>query len=128
MYCQKCGKENPDGTAYCEACGENMSSSGNGTANSQNFNAPQYYAREKSEGLGVVLSFLFVGLGHLYAGLISKGILLLFVFIVLMASSIFLLFIPAIIAFILWIWSLYDVYSKIKFYNAELRRTGNPPW
>ena len=124
MYCKKCGKENSESALYCDACGENMSDTGN----SQNSNAPLYYAKEKNEGLGVVLSFLWVGLGHLYAGMITRGILLFFVYIILVGVGFFLLF-PLIFAFILWIWSLFDVYNKIKFYNAELRRTGgNPPW
>ncbi len=30
MYCQKCGKEIPENTAFCQACGTKVSDGGNG--------------------------------------------------------------------------------------------------
>lgn len=81
----------------------------------------------KSAGIGIILSFLFVGLGHLYAGQISKGIILFVVSVVLMTLSILFIF-PLFAVFILWIWAMYDVNNTIKQYNQHIRNTGNPPW
>ncbi len=35
MYCPSCGKQNPDGSKFCESCGSNMSSQQNGSPPSQ---------------------------------------------------------------------------------------------
>lgn len=81
----------------------------------------------KSAGVGIILSIIFVGLGHLYAGLIGKGIVLLIVYVVLFAIGALTLF-GLILPLILWIWGIYDTNKNIKIYNEQVRRTGNPPW
>lgn len=135
LYCTRCGKENSDDASYCGSCGNRMGGSETNPMNSQNAYMMYYDSRAKNEGLGVIMSFFFVGLGHLYAGKITAGLLLILASILLISLvsvallfSISLFFVSAALLFILWIWALYDVYTKIKLYNAELRRTGNPPW
>lgn len=86
-----------------------------------------YSIPQKSTGIGIVLSFLWVGLGHLYAGQIGKGLGLMVAYIALLVISIFLLF-PAIIALVLWLWAMFDTRDVINQYNEYTRRTGNPPW
>lgn len=86
---------------------------------------PTYVVSGKSAGLGIVLSFLFAGLGHLYAGKIERGLGILIVYVLLLATS-FLIF-TTIIAIVLWIWAMVDVYGTIDEYNEYLARTGNPP-
>ena len=38
MYCPSCGKQNPDGSKFCESCGSNMMSQQNGGSSSQQQN------------------------------------------------------------------------------------------
>lgn len=80
----------------------------------------------KSTGLGLILSFLLAGLGHLYAGRINKGLGILVAYVLLWATYFFI--ITGLIAFILWIWAMVDVYREINDYNEYLARTGHPPW
>lgn len=128
MYCSKCGKDNPEDSVHCASCGAilNVSEVAPQVAAYGNNNV-YAAAPQKSTGIGIILAIIFVGLGHLYAGLISKGIILFIVYIVLIVLAVFVIF-TAIIAFILWIWSIYDVYTKINEYNQHIRSTGNPPW
>ncbi|MGE0015415.1 MAG: zinc-ribbon domain-containing protein [Candidatus Methanomethylophilaceae archaeon] len=128
MFCQKCGKENEDSTAYCSSCGNRLGASENNPSYPQNDNSNTIYvAPQKSTGLGIILSFLFVGLGHLYAGLITKGLLLIVAYFILLVIGA-LTIIGLILPLILWIWGLYDTNKTINRYNEQLRKTGNPPW
>jgi TM2 domain-containing membrane protein YozV len=68
-----------------------------------------------------------VGLGHLYAGLITKGLLLIVAYFILLVIGA-LTIIGLILPLILWIWGLYDTNKTINRYNEQLRKTGNPPW
>jgi Predicted membrane protein len=149
LYCQKCGKEINDNSTFCSSCGASTDGS------TQTNNIPNYgpqnnayvYSREKSNGVGIILGFFIPGLGHLYAGKIGKGLLIMFSGIILSVISMiavfgaisydstgalngaltFLIILP-IIYIIIWIWNMYDVNKVIKEYNECLRRTGNPPW
>ncbi|HKM13541.1 MAG TPA: zinc ribbon domain-containing protein [Candidatus Methanomethylophilaceae archaeon] len=128
MYCRKCGKDNPDDAIFCKECGANLNGSEvvpQGTPyGSNNYHAS---ALQKSTGIGIILSIICVGFGHLYAGQISKGIILFIIFTVLMALSLVLYF-PVLIALVMWIWGIYDVNNTINQYNQHIRNTGNPPW
>ena len=140
-----------DDATYCSSCGasvsrNNMNSPGNGS---------NYYVsiREKSAGIAIVLGFLYAGLGHLYAGKLTRGLCILFGNLALSIPTILLTFwwlddyyydydyfysdfsgifllilVFSIPSLILMIWSLYDVNKIVKEYNARLRETGNPPW
>ena len=149
MYCQRCGKEINDYSTFCSSCGASTDG-GTQTNNIPNYgpqNNAYVYSREKSNGVGIILGFFIPGLGHLYAGKIGRGLLIMFagimISVVLMfgflsalsvdstgafvGASIFLMIFP-IIYFAIWIWNMYDVNKIIKEYNECLRRTGNPPW
>jgi len=152
MYCQKCGKELNEGSMYCRDCGTSVG------RNNMNYappgNGSNYYVslREKSAGIAIVLGFLCAGLGHLYAGKLTRGLCILFgnmaLSIPAMAISIWwftdyynydyyypdfsgiflLILILNIPSLVLLIWSLYDVNKIVKEYNTRLKETGNPPW
>lgn len=127
MFCSKCGYDNPEESEYCISCGNPM------TATIVNDDRPShvqssYVLPQKSTGLGIVLSFILLGLGHLYTGLVGKGIILIIISIVLWTLSILTLGITAVIYVVLWIWGMYDVNNKINEYNEHLRRVGSPPW
>ena len=126
MFCPHCGENNPFDANYCKNCGTNLNS--NVSAGQSIPNSTIMYAiPQKSVGVGIVLSFLCVGLGHLYAGLIGKGLGLLVLYIVLLFLTP-VLYITLIIAFVLWIWALFDVRNTINEYNDLTRNTGRPPW
>jgi TM2 domain-containing membrane protein YozV len=84
-----------------------------------------YSIELKSVGLGLILSFFLPGLGHLYAGRIDKGVGILIAFIIMVATYFFIL--TGFIAFVIWLWTLVDVYQEINEYNEHLMRTGRPP-
>lgn len=126
MFCPQCGKENQEGTTYCGSCGYNIGVPGANPGYSQSNTV--YIAPQKSTGLGIILSVICVGLGHLYAGLITKGLLLIVVYTVLWVLMFFTFFITAIIAIVIWIWAIYDTNKSINQYNEHVRKTGNPPW
>lgn len=142
MFCRKCGKENPDDATFCNSCGSNLNSDSyqnpytnqqarydsdpNCTYNPRYDSRPPYRMEMKSTGLGLILSFLLAGLGHLYAGRINKGLGILVAYVLLWATYFFI--ITGLIAFILWIWAMVDVYREINDYNEYLARTGHPPW
>ena len=100
---------------------------------------PQPYAYgpmpgEKSAGVAVLLSFFLSGLGQIYNGELTKGLLLLFASIGLSVFLFFLwwtcagLFIGLAFALVVWIFGMYDAYTRAEEYNRVLRATGRPPW
>lgn len=172
MYCPNCGKVILDDETVCSSCGDNLdidalpvhtspqgaaplNTTSQGTTPLDTSPAtpldtsPQgativYLAPQKSVGVGVVLSFLLAGLGHLYAEQIGKGLCLAIAYIALLTFTqiltltelltlepleftVFLLF-TIIVAFALWLWALFDTREIINRYNRYTRRTGNPPW
>lgn len=81
-------------------------------------NAPQQPAVYKQPGIAAVLSFFYMGLGQIYNGQISKGIL----FIVVYAISWILM--VAVIGFIttplLWLFGMYDAYKSAEKINLDI--------
>lgn len=145
MYCTKCGTEIPDDSEYCSKCGNPTSP--NAAQNNRYAGAPpyayQYHRPLKSAGLAAILSFLFTGLGQVYAGRIARGIgfivcgvaivsvLSLMIFLVAGAAYgvFWVLFIAASIAsLVIWVFNIFDAYSLANEYNDVLQQTGNPPW
>jgi len=145
MYCKSCGKEMEDDSSFCPECGVASK------CQQQNNNAPRYWTQEKSAGIAIVLGFFFMGLGHLYAGKLTRGIVLMLANILLAILVYVVVFtvllstdfiynvdglagvLVAIIGvglaeFILWIWQLYDVNKLVKEYNEHARRTGEALW
>jgi hypothetical protein len=81
----------------------------------------------KSPGIAVLLTFLWLGAGHLYAGSITAGVLLLILdFLLILLSLVpfaIILTIPIwIIAFII---CSISVVRCIETYNRRLRESGN---
>ncbi len=127
MFCPHCGENNSFDANYCKKCGANLNSDVRVEQSIPN-STIMYTIPQKSVGVGIILSFLCVGLGHLYAGLIGKGLGLLVLYIVLWILSPFTLFISGIIAFVLWLWAIFDTRTIINEYNNYTREIGNPPW
>src|SRR5258708_39916724 len=87
MFCSGCGRQMDAGQQFCAGCGAKnpaiqgtsmVASAGTGVATAQQIPAQQIIVvGEKSPGLAAVLSFFWAGLGQIYNGEISKGIILL---------------------------------------------------
>lgn len=74
----------------------------------------------KSSGLAAILSFLIPGLGQIYNGEITKGILFIVLALVFAVLILFLIGIPLYV--ILWIYAIYDGYQ-----GAERHNRAHPP-
>jgi TM2 domain-containing membrane protein YozV len=161
MYCPRCGSQIPDGSKFCPSCGNNLE----GTPPPVYPGVPSYgqpvpqpnpaaYYQRKSEGIALILAILLPGVGHIYAGKVTKGIILLVAFYGLAAviglawalsfgwgyydmmntnfvwPSGLLVFtvIASLVMAILWIYQIVDAYTTTNKYNAELMATGRAPW
>jgi len=85
---------------------------------------------EKSAGVSLLLSFILTGLGQMYNGEMMKGLMLLLVSIGLLVFNVFFFWLcfGLIISLVLWIYGMYDAYTRAEEYNRGLRATGRPPW
>src|SRR6266852_9670596 len=130
MFCSGCGRQMDAAQQFCPGCGLKnpapqptsmvSSAAGTGVAPAQQIPAQQIIVvAEKSPGLAAVLSFFWAGLGQIYNGEISKGIILLVCYAVscvLMAVVIGFVTTP-----ILWIYGMVDAYKTAEKFNAGLR-------
>jgi len=82
----------------------------------------------KNAGLAAVLAFLLPGLGHIYLGLITKGILYIILTCVLWVGGVLTFGIGFIVYIIFWIWQIYDAYKLGNQYNSAVQQTGRAPW
>lgn len=152
-FCRNCGTQYSEGMKFCGNCGAPLGllhhllhiTSRLGVGGVTVSTLPS-----KDAGTAALISalgglFLF-GLGHFYVGKIGRGIALLLVGIVLKIAlvvsylggimSLFLgigvgfgiLILVALLNLGLWVWQIYDPYTLAKTYNAEIERTGKPPW
>ena len=124
MFCPKCGKDIDAGSQFCKYCGESIGNTCQ--SNYQGGAQPQYVIPLKSSGIAAVLALIIPGLGHIYAGNIGKGLLLLILEIILMCF--YGLLFPLLIAIIIWVWQIYDAYKTTEEYNDALKSTGQKPW
>ncbi len=99
IFCQNCGASNRTGAAFCTKCGTALRAIRHAEVRTA-FPEPQvqYIATSSANaGLAAVLSFFWCGLGHIYAGRIAKGILLMFLYPCFLAFG-YLLLIGGILA------------------------------
>lgn len=121
--------EVPVGSKFCPECGAAIGGGGGprqigGTIDS----SAALLFNKKSEALALTLSLLIPGLGQIYNGQTTKGIIML-VAAILVAIVGVLLIIPLIVYVVLWIYGMYDAYTTAKEYNKYLLdHNGQPPW
>jgi TM2 domain-containing membrane protein YozV len=150
MYCPNCGKDSAAGAKFCESCGTVLPNDQAAQAPNQQYaqappqqappygqpqyGQPQPYGQPmyapvplKNAGLAAVLAFLWAGLGHIYLGMIGKGILYMILYIVFWIIGI-LTIIGLIIPLVFWIWQIYDAYKLANQYNSAVQQTGRAPW
>ena len=72
----------------------------------------------KSQFLGIFLSIIIPGLGHIYVGKTVEGIILIVVWFILLILS--FLIVPALIAFVIWIYAIIKTNDMIEKYNNGL--------
>ena len=129
MFCSGCGRQMDAAQQFCPGCGlknpapqptSMVATAGTGVAPAQQIPAQQVIVvTEKSPGLAAVLSFFWAGLGQIYNGEITKGIVMMVAYVVsciLMAAAIGFITTP-----ILWIYGMVDAYKTAEKLNASLR-------
>lgn len=130
MFCQNCGAEIEKNAKSCRSCGLLLTMDSEYISHSY-----VVEGREKSVGGGILLAFFLLGTGHLYAGKITRGLLIMLGFIGIILATIIVVayvtelgYLIPIGGIALWIWSIYDAKKFLDSYNAGLRRFGTPPW
>jgi len=148
--CKDCGTFNEHDSKFCEKCGKSLKSKKQNNSNNNNsldfieekenkiyINRDDFMDRKILEkintGLATVFSAIFIGLGQLYNGQITKGIILFIIGIILAGIGLFFNFlannapayidpmifvIPMLFALIiyicLWIYSVNDAHKNSK--------------
>ena len=74
---------------------------------------------KKNMIIALVLSFIWSGLGLIYAGDVQKGIILAVIAIIAEVLYLFVNQIFGIVVFIIWIYSLYATYQEVKAVNGQ---------
>ena len=74
---------------------------------------------KKNMIIALVLSFIWSGLGLIYAGDVQKGIILAVIAIIAEVLYLFVNQIFGIVVFIIWIYSLYATYQEVKAINGQ---------
>lgn len=150
MKCARCGNENKEGANFCQACGQPLRPyQGPGYANPGYFYPPyqnyQYayppqFPERKDAMVGLLLAFLIPGAGHMYAGEMKKGILILASFFIIGGLAVFAWFIKfwsigsggnplwptpviilaLVILVLIWLYQLYDAYQAAARFNTNL--------
>lgn len=128
MFCPNCRNEMDDQTDFCPKCGYDLV---------RGSRPSRACSKEKNVGVGIVLAFVIVGTGYMYAEKIGKGLCIFaggiiisaFAALFLSESTAPIIGVLLMVAYVaIWIWSIYDTRNTIRRYNDELIRTGDPPW
>ena len=145
-FCDNCGHAIRLGAKFCGSCGnpiteietpsQDTNQSYAESPPKQNVNSGKVLQRPpewKSMGVTMVLTVVLGivglgGIGHLYLGKIIKGIVLCIVGIILLAVTIFTVFMGLVILIPFALFVIYDAYRLCKRYNNDLEQTGRPPW
>ena len=137
MYCTKCGINIDDeSTKFCPKCGSSVEIRSETPTPKEPSTTPsrlQRPAEWKSEGTTLILTivlgiFGFGGIGHIYLGNITRGIVILIVGIILLAVSVVTFGIGLIVLIPFAIWVVFDARKQCRYYNDHLEQTGKTPW
>lgn len=150
MNCGKCGNDNKEGANFCQACGQPLRPyQAPGYANpgyyyppyqNYQYTYPPQFPERKDAMVALLLAFLIPGAGHLYAGEMKKGILILASYFIIGSLALFAWFaaiwsfgsggnplwpapmviIALIILVVIWLYQLYDAYQAAARFNANL--------
>lgn len=98
IYCQECSTEVPAGNRFCTNCGTRVQPPMSGGY------------QEKNPFVAGGLSFIFAGVGQIYNGQITKGIILVVV-------SLICIILAGILYLFIWIFGMYDAYTTAQKIN-----------
>ncbi len=128
MYCRNCGRELETDANFCPVCGHPTGDPGCRRACSQ----AAVMMERKSEGIALILSLIITGAGHMYAGKIVDGVVLLALQVAL-SLGMFVVFLTmddpfavvivgilCIATFVVWIYAIIDSNKEVKRYNQQL--------
>jgi TM2 domain-containing membrane protein YozV len=101
-FCENCGAEIDRRAEICPKCGVRI----------------QPPAEIRNPGVSLILSFFIPGLGQLYNGQITKG--LIFIAIGFFLALTIILLIGIILYPLFWIYNMYDAYDTAKKVNAGI--------
>ena len=110
MFCSRCGKANFDDARFCRFCSAALGP--------YQATVGQSPTQLRNPGLAAVMSFFICGLGQIYNGQITKGIILI-IFYALSVLSCYLL-IGFVSTPILWVWGIIDAYRGALKLNSDL--------
>ena len=152
MYCIKCGKENREGANFCQACGQpfgpNQSPGYSGAGYyyspyqapypGYQYGSPTQFVEHKDTVVALLLALMLPGAGHMYAGEVKKGIIILaFFFIIGFVSAmaffgafwslggsggpvdfVLVVIIILVATAIFWLYQIYDAYQAALRFNT----------
>lgn len=150
MNCLRCGVEVKEGSNFCQNCGQNLRPYQYPGYGNSGYYCPPYqgqpygysypqYAERKDSILALIFALIIPGAGHMYAGEVKKGILILAVFVAialvsgLVWFSIFwelgsggstllasrpILFVLVIIGVVVWLYQIFDAFQAVDRFNA----------
>ncbi|WP_407377847.1 zinc-ribbon domain-containing protein [Methanobrevibacter sp.] len=101
MYCENCGAELPDNATFCSSCGKKIA-----------------HGQNKNVYIALLLTFIFTGLGSIYAGNTKKGLILLGVRVLLIAIGVFVN-IVLILAMLVWAYAYFEAYRDVQIANGH---------
>ncbi len=143
-FCPNCGKEVSQGTKFCANCGYDLSRAGPGISAGALPQSPPptaygFQVQGKDPTIATLLALIvgffgLFGIGHIYIGRTSRGVMFLVIGIVLLAlvfvGSLFIFCgVPfLVIGFFVWIYQALDADKLARQYNEILQTTGSPPW
>jgi len=162
-YCKKCGKEIEEDVRYCKFCGADQFAAPIQPTvpptNIQQQPLPTVGLETKNTGVTAVLAlvlgfFGLWGVGHIYVGKLTKGIVLIIIGIfvewvigifagigiiaILSGGSYYWRYLPGTAIGLIalwflaiiggWIWQVYDAYKLAKYYNQYVQQNRSPPW
>jgi hypothetical protein len=90
--CPRCGEAWVEGQRHCLNCGHDLYAMDEGRIEGRKETAwekgPTASKARRSVRLTIILAIIFPGLGHLYAGRLERGIIIMAVFILILAAAI----------------------------------------
>ena len=103
MYCGNCGEKLEDDAKFCSKCG---------------FSVRGEASKSKNIYIALILTFIFSGLGSIYAGNVRKGVILLSLRIILAALGWFI-GIFSVLSVLVWTYSFYEAYKDVEIANGN---------
>ncbi len=128
MFCPTCGREIPDGTTVCLACGATIGDRPVPGYEGSAGRSVRVKPEKKSEILAFFLSFIVPGLGHMYLGRINIGVILLVASIACVVLGSLLHPISYVLCAFLWQFGLFCSFFMARKYNQHLIDHAEPLW